>query len=144
MVLSAFINDTPVVVVLMPVVIGLAMRAGRSPSRMLMPMNFAVIVGGMATTIGTSTNLLIVSLARDHGVEHVDMFEFTPLVVGPALLALLYLWLVAPRLLPEHANPLAGIAPRRFGAALYVGPRSRARGRTVAQARRWTGSSSRS
>jgi di/tricarboxylate transporter len=137
--LSAFINDTPMVVVLMPVVIGLAMRAGRSPSRMLMPMNFAVIVGGMATTIGTSTNLLIVSLARDHGVEHIDMFEFTPLVAGPALLALLYLWLVAPRLLPERANPLAGLAPRRFDAVLYVGARSRACGRTVAVARRWTG-----
>ena len=137
--LSAFINDTPMVVVLMPVVIGLALRAGRSPSRMLMPMNFAVIVGGMATTIGTSTNLLIVSLAHDFGVDHVDMFEFTPLVVGPALLALAYLWLVAPRLLAEGANPLAEIAPRRFDAALHVGPRSRVRDRTVAQARRATG-----
>ena len=137
--LSAFINDTPVVVVLMPVVIGLAMRAGHSPSRMLMPMNFAVIIGGMATTIGTSTNLLIVSLARDHGVAPIDMFEFTPLVVGPALLALAYLWLVAPRLLPERENPLASIAPRRFDAVLYIGPRSRARGKTVARARRWTG-----
>jgi di/tricarboxylate transporter len=139
MFLSAFINDTPVVVVLMPVVIGLALRAGRSPSRMLMPMNFAVVVGGMATTIGTSTNLLIVSLAHDYGVDHIDMFEFTPLVVGPALLALAYLWLVAPRLLAEGANPLAGIAPRRFNAALHVGPRSRVRDRTVAQARRATG-----
>ena len=139
MTVSAFINDTPVVVVLMPVVIGLAMRAGRSPSRMLMPMNFAVIIGGMATTIGTSTNLLIVSLARDHGVPEIDMFEFTPLVIGPALLALLYLWLVAPRLLKDRANPLAGIAPRRFDAILYVGPRSRARGKTVSRALRWTG-----
>ena len=139
MVLSAFVNDTPVVVVLMPVVIGLAMRAGHSPSRMLMPMNFAVIIGGMATTIGTSTNLLIVSLASDHGVRHIDMFEFAPLVAGPAALALLYLWLVAPRLLKERANPLAGIAPRRFAAILYVGPRSRARGKTIARARRWTG-----
>jgi di/tricarboxylate transporter len=139
MFLSAFINDTPVVVVLMPVVIGLAMRAGQSASRMLMPMNFAVIIGGMATTIGTSTNLLIVSLARDHGVPPIDMFEFTPLVIGPALLALAYLWLVAPRLLADRANPLAGIAPRRFDAILYVGPRSRARGKTVSRARRWTG-----
>lgn len=139
MVLSAFINDTPVVVVLMPVVIGLAMRAGQSASRMLMPMNFAVIIGGMATTIGTSTNLLIVSLARDHGVPPIDMFEFTRLVVGPALLALAYLWLVAPRLLADRANPLAGIAPRRFDAVLYVGPRSRACGKTVSRARRWTG-----
>jgi len=139
MVLSAFINDTPVVVVLMPVVIGLAMRAGHSPSRMLMPMNFAVIIGGMATTIGTSTNLLIVSLAGDHGVTHIDMFEFTELVIGPAILALLYLWLVAPRLLAERPNPLAGLATRRFKAALYLGPRSRACGKTIAQARRWTG-----
>ncbi len=139
MFLSAFINDTPMVVVLMPVVIGLAMRAGRSPSRMLMPMNFAVIVGGMATTIGTSTNLLIVSLARDYGVDHIDMFEFTPLVIGPALLALAYLWLVAPRLLEERANPLAGLSPRRFDAALHVGPGSRARGRQLATIRRWTG-----
>jgi di/tricarboxylate transporter len=139
MVLSAFVNDTPVVVVLMPVVIGLAMRAGNSPSRMLMPMNFAVVIGGMATTIGTSTNLLIVSLAREHGVQDIDMFEFTPLVIGPAILALLYLWLVAPRLLAERPNPLAGMAPRRFEAILYVGPRSRARGKTISKARRWTG-----
>ena len=139
MVLSAFVNDTPVVVVLMPVVIGLAMRAGRSPSRMLMPMNFAVIIGGMATTIGTSTNLLIVSLAADHGVPHIDMFEFTPLVIGPAVLALLYLWLVAPRLLGDRSNPLANLVPRRFNAVLYIGPRSRARGKTLARTRRWTG-----
>ncbi len=64
--LSMVINDTPVVVILMPVVIGLALRAGGSASKMLMPMNFAVIIGGMATTIGTSTNLLIVSIANDH------------------------------------------------------------------------------
>jgi len=139
MVLSAFVNDTPVVVVLMPVAIGLAMRAGQSASRMLMPMNFAVVIGGMATTIGTSTNLLIVSLALDHGVPPIDMFEFTPLVVGPALLALAYLWLIAPRLLTDRANPLADITPRRFDAILYVGPRSRARGKTLARARRWTG-----
>jgi len=139
MVLSAFVNTTPVVVVLMPVVIGLAMRAGGSPSRMLMPMNFAVIIGGMATTIGTSTNLLIVSLAREEGVHSIDMFEFTPLVVGPAALALLYLWLIAPRLLAERPNPLSNIVQRRFEAVLYVGSRSRARGRTVAMVRRWTG-----
>lgn len=139
MVLSAFINDTPVVVVLMPVVIGLALRAGGSPSRMLMPMNFAVIIGGMATTIGTSTNLLVVSLAHEHGVPHIDMFEFTRLVVGPAALALIYLWLVAPRLLGNRGSALAGLAPRRFDAILYVGQHSRARGKLLAKVRRWTG-----
>jgi di/tricarboxylate transporter len=137
--LSAFVNDTPVVVVLMPVVIGLAMRAGSSPGPMLMPMNFAVIIGGMATTIGTSTNLLIVSLAADYGVDQIDMFEFTRLVVGPAAIALVYLWLVAPRLLGNRSNPLAGLAMRRFDAILYVGAGSRARGKTVEHARRRTG-----
>jgi len=137
--LSMIINDTPVVVILMPVVIGLALRAGGSASKMLMPMNFAVIVGGMATTIGTSTNLLIVSIASDLGVRPINMFEFTPLVVGPALLALLYLWLVAPRLLPDSANALADLAPRRFDAVLYVGPKSTAAGKAVKRARRLTG-----
>jgi di/tricarboxylate transporter len=139
MTLSAFINDTPVVVVLMPVVIGLAMRAGGSPSKMLMPMNFAVVVGGMATTIGTSTNLLIVSIAKDHGVAHIDMLEFTGVVAGPALLALAYLWLVAPRLLHARTNPLAEHLARRFDAVLYVGPRSRAVGRPLRNVRRLTG-----
>jgi len=77
MILSAFINDTPVVVVLMPVVIGLAMRAGQSASPMLMPMNFAVIIGAWRRRSAPSTNLLIVSLARDYGVAHIDMFEFS-------------------------------------------------------------------
>ena len=52
--------------VFVPVVIGLAMRAGQSASRMLMPMNFAVLIGGMSTTIGTSTNLIVVALAAGH------------------------------------------------------------------------------
>jgi di/tricarboxylate transporter len=137
--LSTVINDTPVVVILMPVVIGLALRAGGSVSKMLMPMNFAVIVGGMATTIGTSTNLLIVSIANDRGVPPIGLFQFTPLVVGPALLALAYLWLIAPRLLRERPGALAELAPRRFDAVLYIGPRSAARGRTVNSVRRMTG-----
>ena len=139
MFLSAFINDTPVVVVMMPVVIGLAMRASGSPAKMLMPMNHAVLVGGMATTIGTSTNLLVVSLAHDLGALPVDIFEFTPLVVGPALLALAYLWLVAPRLLRDRGSAFPGPTPRRFDAVLYIGPRCRAKGKVLGRVRRWTG-----
>ncbi len=137
--LSMVINDTPVVVILMPVVIGLALRAGGSASRMLMPMNFAVIIGGMATTIGTSTNLLIVSIANDLGVRPLGLFEFTRLVVGPAFLALVYLWLVAPRLLRERNSALAELAPRRFDAVLYIGRKSAAHGRTLHSIRRMTG-----
>jgi di/tricarboxylate transporter len=93
----------------------------------------------MATTIGTSTNLLIVSIANDLGVRPIGLFEFTPLVVGPAVIALLYLWLVAPRLLRERTGALADLAPRRFDAVLYVGRKSAARGRTLHSIRRMTG-----
>src|SRR5512134_3691432 len=66
--ISAFINDTPVVVLMMPIVIGIAMRTGEPPSKTLIPMGFAAILGGMTTTIGTSTNLLVVNVAADLGM----------------------------------------------------------------------------
>jgi len=56
--LSAFVNNVPIVVLLLPILISIAHRTGRSPTGMLMPMGFATLVGGMSTTIGTSTNLL--------------------------------------------------------------------------------------
>ena len=67
--LSAFINNTPIVVLLLPILISVCLRTGTSASGVLMPMGFATLVGGMATTIGTSTNLLVVSVADDLGLE---------------------------------------------------------------------------
>ena len=67
-VLSAFINNTPIVVLMLPILMGVAVRMGESPSGTLIPMGFASILGGMATTIGTSTNLLVVSVAADLGL----------------------------------------------------------------------------
>jgi len=66
--LSAFINNTPIVVLMLPILIGVAIKTGSSPSDSLMSMGFASIVGGMATTIGTSTNLLVVNVAADMGM----------------------------------------------------------------------------
>jgi Na+/H+ antiporter NhaD/arsenite permease-like protein len=82
--LSAFVNNTPIVVMLLPVLVGVAHRSGIAPSKMLMPVGFATIVGGMCTTIGTSTNLLVVSMAADAGLERLGMFDF---VVPAALTA---------------------------------------------------------
>lgn len=98
---SAFINDTPVMVLLLPLLLGLARRAGVSASRSLMPVNFAVLAGGMLTAIGTSTNVLVLSIAGDLGMAPMGLFDFTPTAAMAFGVALLYLWLVAPRLLPE-------------------------------------------
>ena len=75
-VLSAFINNTPIVVLMLPILIGVAVRTGVSPSGTLIPMGFASILGGMATTIGTSTNLLVVNVAADMGMDAFSMFDF--------------------------------------------------------------------
>lgn len=75
-VLSAFVNNTPIVVLLLPILISVCLRTSTSAASVLMPMGFATLVGGMATTIGTSTNLLVVSVARDLGLPEFGMFDF--------------------------------------------------------------------
>jgi di/tricarboxylate transporter len=120
----------------MPVLIGLAIKTGTSPSKTLMPMNCAVLIGGMSTTIGTSTNLLVVSIAADLGVPRFGIFDFTPIVAQAAAFGLLYLWLVAPRLLPDLPPRLANVSPRVFDAVLYIVPKSFSDGRTLTDVRK--------
>ena len=132
--LSVFVNDTPVVVLMIPVLMNAALRAKTSPAKTLMPMNFAVLIGGTATTIGTSTNLLVVSIAQDLGVEPFGIFEFAPLVLAAAVPALLYLWLVAPRLLMKgRTAEIDRQRVRMYEAAMLVVPGSYADGREVAE-----------
>jgi di/tricarboxylate transporter len=122
--------DTPVLVLLLPVLVQLAARGGMASSRTLIPVNAAVLIGGMATTIGTSTNLLVVSLALDLGMPPMSVFHFTPLVLAAALVALPYIWLVMPRLLPDNREE-AIRAPRRFQATLRIGGGSEFVGKAV-------------
>ena len=119
MLLSMGINDTPVLVLLLPIFVALAARGGLPASKTLIPLNAAVLIGGMATTIGTSTNILVVSIARDLGMRQMGVFHFTPIVAMAALVALPYLWLVMPRLLRDNTpdNPQAH---RRFFSHLRV------------------------
>ena len=67
-ILSAFMNNTPIVVLLMPILVGASLRSKFPVSGVMMPMGLATIIGGMSTTIGTSTNLLVVGIAHDMGV----------------------------------------------------------------------------
>ncbi len=133
-VLSAFINNTPIVILLLPLLIGVAVRTGGSPTGTLLPMGLASIVGGMATTIGTSTNLLVVNVAADMGVEAFNMFDF----LGPAaisgIVAILYLWLIAPRLIPERQAPINTAVSRLYTAQVKLNEDSISVGKTLADA----------
>ncbi|MBL1437872.1 MAG: SLC13 family permease [Rhodobacteraceae bacterium] len=99
---SAFMNNTPVVVVLIPITVQLARSLGVMPSKLLIPLSYTAIFGGMLTLIGTSTNLLVDGVAQGHGLEPFGLFEVTPLAVILAIFGMGYLWLLGPRLLPER------------------------------------------
>ncbi len=99
---SAFINNTAVVVIFIPVMIDIADRIDISPSKLLMPLSFAGIFGGICTLIGTSTNILVSSIAEDRGLAALSMFEFTPM--GLILLAagFLYMLFIGIRKIPNR------------------------------------------
>jgi len=137
--ISAFINDTPVVVMMMPIVIGIAMRTGEPPSKSLIPMGFAAILGGMTTTIGTSTNLLVVNVAADLGMAPFGMFDFTGVAAIGAFFAVLYLGLVAPRMLPARQAPMSELVARLYTAQIRLGRSSVANGTRLADALMRTG-----
>jgi len=101
--LSMFVNNTPVLVLLIPIFAALAQRGAMPASKTLIPLNAASLLGGLSTTIGTSTNILVVSIAVDLGMPEMDVFHFTPIVLIASLVALPYLWLVTPRMLPDNS-----------------------------------------
>ncbi|MEZ5540559.1 MAG: SLC13 family permease [Pseudomonadota bacterium] len=131
--LSAFVNNTPIVVLLLPILVSVSLRAGTSASAILMPMGLATLVGGMATTIGTSTNLLVVSVAAELGLRRFAMFDFFLPAAIAGSFGILYLWLVAPRLLPERETALSDTSPRIFSAHLNIVADSYADGRTLSE-----------
>lgn len=119
-ILSAFVNNTPIVVLLLPILISVSIRTNTSSSGLLMPMGMATLIGGMSTSIGTSTNLLVVSVAADLTGHRMGMFDFIyPATVGAGI-GILYLWLIAPRLLPVRHHQMQDTRPRVFSAQLDV------------------------
>jgi di/tricarboxylate transporter len=101
--LSMFVNDTPVMVLLIPIIVAIAGKGLMASSKILMPVNTAVLLGGMSTTIGTSTNILVVSIAADLGMKAIGVFQFTPIVIVAGMVAIPYLWLVMPRMLRDNS-----------------------------------------
>ena len=132
-ILSAFMNNTPIVVLLMPILVGASLRAKFPVSGVMLPMGLATIIGGMSTTIGTSTNLLVVGISQDLGMHEFTMFEWVlpAAIVGGA--GLLFLWLVAPRLIPDRAPPMADTSPRIFSGQLNVKEGGFADGKTLSE-----------
>jgi di/tricarboxylate transporter len=118
---SAFLNNTPVVAMLLPVVRRWAHEHDVAPSQLLLPLSYAAIIGGMCTLIGTSTNLLIDGLLVDRGFAHLEIFWITPIGVPAALAAVLVIAVLGPRLLPRRrAGELPLADPRQFTAELVV------------------------
>ena len=99
---SAFINNTPVVAVMIPVTTQIAKNSGRAASKLLIPISYASIFGGTCTLIGTSTNILVNGIAVQNGLESFGMFEFTPLGLCFVLVGSLFMIVVGQRLLPSR------------------------------------------
>ena len=132
--MSMLINDTPVLVLMIPILAQMALRGGMPASKTLIPVNAAILIGGMSTTIGTSTNLLVVSIAQDLGMRSLTVFHFTPIVLSAMIFALPYLWLVMPKLLPDNTKTVS-VESRRFLAKLRIAQESPVRGKTIEEAR---------
>lgn len=98
--ISAFINNTPVVVVFLPVVLSLARRLDVPASKLLIPLSFASIFGGSCTLVGTSTNIIVSSVASDHGYEPFGMFELAAVGLPLLVIGVIYLTFVGPKILP--------------------------------------------
>lgn len=135
---SAFINNTPVVVILTPVAIRLCRHLKMAPSKMLIPLSYAAIFGGTCSLIGTSTNLLVDGVAQKLGQPAFGLFEIAPFGIIMGLLGTAYLMLTAFRLLPDRetaTNVLDGTPSRRFLTEMIVLPGSPLIGKTLDDAK---------
>jgi di/tricarboxylate transporter len=133
-VVSAFINNTAAVAILLPLVLTMAREIGMSPSKLLIPLSFASIFGGSCTLIGTSTNLLVSSMAEKHGQSPIGMFELTAVGSLLAIVGLGYMATIGQRLLPDRghgADLTEEFDVSRYLTELEIVPGSRLVGTTV-------------
>ncbi len=134
---SAFLNNTPIVAMLIPQISSWADRRQVSVSKLLMPLSFAALLGGMATLIGTSTNLVVAGQMADAGLEPMGFFEISAVGVPVAVVGIGAIIALAPRVLPGRRSPMAELqeAARRFSIEMVVQSGGPVDGKTVEQAR---------
>ena len=131
---SAVMNNTPVVVVMIPVVVQLSQTLGTKASKLLIPLSYAAIMGGSLTLIGTSTNLLVDGVARSQGLEPFGIFEILPIGLVVCAWGLIYMAVFAPKLLPARdsmANMLSDRSKMKFFTEAVIPPDSNLIGREV-------------
>lgn len=134
--LSAFLNNTPIVAMFVPVVLDWCRRVRVSPSKLLIPVSFLSILGGTCTLIGTSTNLVVNGLMVDAGLPPMHLFEIGMIGVPYAVLGVIYLFAIGRWLLPERKELMEqlGESRREYLAEMQVQPRCRLIGQSVEQA----------
>lgn len=134
---SAFINNTPVVVLFIPIILNLSCEFDLSPSKYLIPVSYASILAGTCTLIGTSTNIIVSDLSALHGFGSISMFELASLGVPIAALGIAFLYFFAPHIMPGNAPPTCELEDRedrRYLAELRVPPGSKLIGQDAYQA----------
>jgi di/tricarboxylate transporter len=115
---SGFLNNTPVVVMMIPVMLTIGRRLNTAPSKLLLPVAYMATLGGTITLLGTSTNILVDGVSRDLGGPALGFFSFTPMGLVYAAVGVAYIGLLGGRLLPERAS-LTGLIGNRAG-AVYI------------------------
>ncbi len=134
---SAFINNTPVVVLFIPIILNLSCEYDLSPSKFLIPVSYASILAGTCTLIGTSTNIIVSNLSGMYGYGTISMFELSSLGVPIAILGIAFLFFAAPRFMPGHAAPVCELedrVDRRYLAEFVIPPDSALIGEDPVQA----------
>jgi di/tricarboxylate transporter len=137
---SAFLNNTPVVAMFMPVINDWSKKCGFSPSKLFIPLSYAAILGGVCTLIGTSTNLVVQGLmiqaqSVDPTMPTMSMFTITPVGVPVAIVGLSFVLLVSGKLLPDRKSVMASLVdPREYTVEMRVQQGGAIDGQTIEQA----------
>lgn len=135
--ISAFLNNTPIVAMLLPYVYQWSRKKNISSSKLLIPLSYAAILGGTTTLIGTSTNLVVNGLAIEKGLNPLSMFDFASIGIPATLVGILYIYFFGYKLLPDREDPIKNFFERRkeYIVETIVRDNSRLIGKSIKEAK---------